>query len=213
MNDQLEELREHIKSHLSSAPKCHDWDHTLRVLKNAQTIANSEGGDWQVIELAVLLHDIARPDELEARGKVCHAQLGAQMVYKILPKFGYNDELLVEHVAHCVLTHRSRNGHSPETMESKIVFDADKLDSIGAIGIGRAFHFAGRFGARIHNNQQVAIESAAYSVEDTAYREYLVKLRTISQKMYTETGRNLAQTRHQFMVQFFEQLNQETDFI
>jgi uncharacterized protein len=83
------------------------------------------------------------------------------------------------------------------------------LDSIGAIGIGRSFHFAGRTGARVHNRAEEALASDSYSREDSAYREYLVKLRKIRERMLTDAGRQLAEKRHAFMVAFFEELNEE----
>ena len=87
---------------------------------------------------------------------------------------------------------------------------ADKLDSIGAIGAGRAFHFAGRIGARVHNSEAEARDSDSYSVEDSAYREYLVKLRHIHEAMLTAEGRRMAEGRHLFMVAFFERICLET---
>jgi len=90
-----------------------------------------------------------------------------------------------------------------------IVYDADKLDSIGAVGIGRAFHFAGRIGARLHNTAAEAVGAPAYSVEDSAYREYLVKLRHVPERMLTPSGRRLAVDRARFMDEFFHRLNDE----
>ncbi|HOK04922.1 MAG TPA: hypothetical protein PLN24_06695, partial [Victivallales bacterium] len=96
-----------------------------------------------------------------------------------------------------------------QSIEEKIVYDADKLDSLGAIGIGRAFHFAGRIGARLHNTEQEALSSNSYTKEDTAYREYLIKMRHIPEKMLTKTGKKIALKRLKFMKLFFEKLNKE----
>ena len=197
---------------LLASPACHDWEHTCRVRKNALEIAAAEGADLLVVELAALLHDIGRPVELADCGKTDHAALGAEMVPGILCSFGVHDAQFVSSVAECVRTHRYRK-RSPEGMpvslEAKCVFDADKLDSIGAIGIGRAFHFAGRTGAKVHNSAKQALTSQSYSREDTAYREYLVKLRHINGNMLTGTGRRLARSRHAFMQAFFDELNSE----
>ena len=197
---------------LLASPACHDWEHTCRVRKNALEIAEEEGADLLVVELAALLHDIGRPAELADCGKTDHAVLGANMVPGILRSFGAQDAQFVSRVAECVRTHRYRK-RSPEGMpvslEAKCVFDADKLDSIGAIGIGRAFHFAGRIGAKVHNSAEQALASPSYSREDSAYREYLVKLRHIIGNMLTGTGRRMAQSRHDFMLAFFDELNRE----
>ena len=208
----IRRVEEEAAERLLSSPACHDWEHTCRVRANAMRIAREEGADLLVVELAALLHDIGRPAELADHGKTDHAVLGAVMAADVLRNFGC-DEALVAKVASCVRTHRFRK-RSPEgipaSLEAKCVYDADKLDSIGAIGIGRSFHFAGRTGAKVHNTEQQALSSESYSREDTAYREFLVKLRYIKDNMLTDMGRRLAQQRHDFMCSFFDELNAET---
>jgi uncharacterized protein len=203
-------LTEHVKYHMESAPGCHDYEHVMRVLHNARILLKEEKeADKNIVELAALLHDIARPEEMESKGGLCHAAHGAKMALPILKECGFHDEKLLKTVSECIRKHRYRGGASPETIEEKIVFDADKLDSIGAVGIGRAFHFAGRFGAKLHNKEEDALASKAYSKEDSAYREYLVKLRNVPERMLTESGKKIAEKRAVFMKEFFEQLNSE----
>jgi uncharacterized protein len=196
---------------LAAVPGCHDWDHTLRVFENARHLARVEKADPVVVDFGALLHDIGRAIELQDAGKTCHAALGGQMVPDVLGRIGITDNAFIDHVAACVRTHRyrRRGGAKPETLEAKVVYDADKLDSIGAVGIGRAFHFAGRIGARLHNSETEAVGSESYSREDTAYREYLVKLRHVHEQMLTTEGRRLAAARHRFMVGFFDRLEEE----
>ena len=94
------------------------------------------------------------------------------------------------------------------------LFDADKLDSIGAIGIGRAFLFAGEIGSKVHNDKKTIEnikETKAYSKEDTAYREYILKLVNIKDLLFTNEGKRIAKERHDFMVEFFNRLNREVD--
>nr|HPJ72270.1 hypothetical protein [bacterium] len=113
----------------------------------------------------------------------------------------------------CVASHRYRRRpgqEPPASPEERAVFDADKLDGMGAVGIARAFHFAGRIGARLHNSPEAALESDPYSREDTAYREYLIKLRRLEDTMLTATGRRLARERSEFMDEFFRRLCAET---
>ena len=206
-----EKLYKTAETILCSAPGCHDFAHTLRVLKNARLLLKTEpGADAFTVEVAALLHDIARPDELVESGKCCHAKLGAQKAVQILHELGCTDEAFIQHVSDCVRTHRYRGKDAPVTLEAKIVYDADKLDSVGAIGIARAFHFAGRIGAAIHNTEETALNSESYSDQDSAYREYLVKLRHLHQKMLTKSGKILAEDRDIFMREFFDQLNKET---
>ena len=210
-SEKLKRLSVAARKRLESAPGCHDWTHTWRVLHNARTIAAGEkNADIQVVEAAAVLHDIARPEELKSKGKLCHAAIGAKMAEQFLRKCGFRNDEFIRKVCNCVKTHRYRGGgESPVSIEEKIVYDADKLDSIGAVGIGRAFHFAGRIGAKLHNTEKEALSSKSYSSEDSAYREYLVKLRHIHGKMLTKTGRKIARRRSGFMHKFFIQLNTE----
>ena len=200
---------------LQESEGTHDLDHTLRVLRNAELLAESEtlsDREKEVLFLGCLLHDCARPEEFRSGGKICHAQLGGPKAEKILHELACTDEELIRQVADAVVRHRYRGKDQPVTLVDKLLYDADKLDSIGAVGIGRAFHFAGRIGGRLHNTGEEALSSEAYSREDSAYREYLVKLRHVSGRMLTASGRSLGAQRSAFMDEFFRQLNLESGF-
>lgn len=200
-----------VRQILADAPGCHDFDHTLRVLNNARLILETEKvSDPFAVELAALLHDVARPDELGSDGKICHAKKGESKSEDIMRKAGCSDEKLIKAVSLAVRRHRYRSDDKPQNDIEKVVYDADKLDSIGAVGIGRAFHFAGRIGARLHNTENEAVNSPSYSREDSAYREYLVKLRHVPERMLTESGRRLAAERAEFMHEFFDRMNSES---
>ena len=205
-------LRTQVRQALSAHPECHGWDHTLRVWRNAVELSMAESADAAVVEYAALLHDVGRTAEFADSGESCHAEVGAAMVPGLLAGIGVSDTTFVQHVTECVRTHRfrARFGQVPASIEAKVVYDADKLDSMGAIGVGRAFHFAGRIGARVHNSKEEALGSASYSVEDSAYREYLVKLQAIQGKLLTSAGRRLGSRRHNFMAAFFAELIDET---
>ncbi|HJH04547.1 HD domain-containing protein [Victivallis vadensis] len=199
-----------VREKLERASGCHDFDHTLRVLRNAELLAKElPAADLRIVRLAALLHDFARPEEMAAKGKLCHAVLGAELVRPLLAEAGFEPET-VDRVSQAVLTHRYRANRIPATLEAQIVYDADKLDSLGAVGIGRAFLFAGREHARLHNTREEALGSAEYSREDTAYREYLVKLSKLPGCMLTAPGRRIAGERAGFMHEFFDRLNSET---
>ena len=206
-----EHIYEFVKSALQSAPGCHDFDHTLRVLRNAKKLAaETPEADLQIIRLAALLHDIARPQEMSSKGKLCHARQGAGICAVELKKYDF-PQAMIDKICACIQSHRFRGtGPAPQSLEAEIIYDADKLDSIGAIGIGRAFHFAGRENARVHNSRDEALNSEPYSREDSAYREYLVKLRYVADKMLTPAGRRHAVSRAKFMHDFFEQMDNET---
>ena len=201
-----------VRRELGDAPGCHDFAHTLRVLKNAERIAAEETGcDREAVRFGALLHDVARPEELASGGKLCHAALGAEKSRHILEEEGCKDTAFINHVSEIVRTHRYRGNLKPATLEACIVYDADKLDSLGAFGVARAFHFAGRIGACLHNSEEVALASESYSSQDSAYREYLVKLRGLPDHLLTGSARRFASDRAAFMRAFFDRLNEEQE--
>jgi uncharacterized protein len=188
----------------------HDWEHTERVLTLALHIGRAEGADLDIVRYAATLHDIARGEEDRSNGRIDHAQLGAQQAAAILAKHGLKPEAIAR-IAACIETHRFRDNKQPQSLEARVLFDADKLDAIGAVGIGRAFLFAGEVGAKLHNPGVDVEHTLPYTEEDTAYREFLVKLRKVKDKVLTPEGQRLAQERHDFMAAFFERLNREVE--
>jgi uncharacterized protein len=203
-------VRAEAAAFFRSARGSHDWDHTERVRTLCLKIGRKEKADLGVLELAALLHDIGREAEDRSRGRLCHARSGAARARVLLERLGC-DRATVAAVTGCIRTHRFRRGGAPRTLEARVLFDADKLDSIGAVGVGRAFLFAGEVGARLHDPAIDVRKTKPYTREDTAYREYLVKLGRVRDRMTTREGRRLAAGRHRFMAAFFARLNKETD--
>ncbi len=188
----------------------HDWDHTLRVLRLCERIGATEKADLQVVRVAALLHDIGRTDQDDSNGSLCHARQGARLARPIVENLPLA-ERQKENILHCIATHRFRGGSVPDTIEARVLFDADKLDAIGAVGVARAFLFAGEVGARLHNADANVEDTKPYTADDTGYREYRIKLCRIKDRMLTATGRKLAEERHQFMEEFFRRFLQEYD--
>ncbi len=205
-------IREEAAAFFRSARGSHDRDHTERVYTLCLRIGRKEKADRGVLKLAALLHDIGREEEDRSHGKICHGRSGAALAKEILERHGC-DAATVRAVVHCIRTHRFRKGGRPRTLEARVLFDADKLDSIGAVGVGRAFLFAGEIGARLHDKAIDVARTKPYTREDTAYREYLVKLSHVRDRMTTREGRRIAAERHRFMAAFFARLNKETDGI
>ena len=164
----------------------HDEGHVERVVRLAKYIAEREGADVEVVVTAAKLHDIAR-------GEKNHAIKGAEIARKILSD---RDPEFVERVAHCIEAHSFSSGVEPETLEAKVLSDADKLDAIGAIGVARAFLYSGEKGR---------------SIEETLehFEEKLLKL---GDCLYTETARKIAERRHEFMLEFYRRLKEELEF-
>lgn len=204
----IEKIKQEVKKELEGINPCHDIMHTERVLDLALSIGKKEKCDFEILELAALLHDIARKKQDESNGEICHAKEGAKMARKILERYDY-DEDKIDRIVHCIETHRFRNNKIPESKEAKALYDADKLDSIGAIGIGRAFSFSGSIGSYVHNPNIDIDKTRWYTKEDCAYREFLVILSKIKDKMLTNEGKRIAEERHKYMVDFFDRLNKE----
>jgi uncharacterized protein len=180
----------------------HDWEHTLRVLRLCEMIGPAEKADMVVLGAAAYLHDIGRGLQDNSNGTICHAEKGAQMAEPMLEALPLLNRQK-QNIIHCIRSHRFRNHHKPATTEAKVLFDADKLDAIGAVGVARAFLFAGEVGARLHNPDLDAENTRSYSIDDTGYREFKVKLCKIKDRMLTAEGRKWARERHAFMDDFF----------
>lgn len=201
-------IKKEVKKILETKNGSHNWEHTERVYNLAMHIGKIEKADIEIVKYAAILHDIGRSKEDESNGKICHAEIGAKKAEKILKKFGLQDDK-VKKIVHCIRAHRFRGKIKPQTKEAKVLFDADKLDSIGAVGIGRAFLFAGEVGAKLYNKGINIYKTKPYTAEDTAYREYKIKLIKIKKRMLTETAKKMAEKRHKFMVEFFKRLDME----
>jgi uncharacterized protein len=204
----LEDIKTFAMKCFSNAGGSHDWEHTQRVTTLCRHIGEVEKADMEVLKIAAYLHDIGRPYQDESKGTICHAEKGAEMARVLLNEYGISDEQRAN-ILHCIRSHRFRGANRPESLEAKILFDADKLDAIGAIGIGRAFQFAGEVGAKLHNPDAKPESTKPYTNEDTGYREFKVKLSKIKDRMLTAEGRRMAEDRHAFMEVFFERFLQE----
>ena len=200
-------LIEEAKRHFKGARGSHGWDHVERVVCLAERIGRVEGADMAILLPAAILHDIGRKAEDDSKGKKDHAAIGAALAAKILAKARFG-EGVKQRIIECIKSHRFRGGNKPASPEAKILFDADKLDSLGAVGVGRAFLFAGEVGARLVNTGRLA-DARSYSSEDTAYREYMVKLRKLPARMLTGAGKRLARERNVFMRDYFKQFLKE----
>lgn len=186
----------------------HDFDHVLRVAHLAAQIAAAEGADVAVVRLAALLHDVPA----EAQSRKAHHVAAAQFAAQWLTGRGLGTERTAN-VVHSIEAHRFRDRSvQPQTLEAKCLYDADKLDSIGAIGIGRAFAYAGSHGSRLWTE---SVDEAAGSdrkptgAEYTPVHEYVYKLRLVLATLHTETARQIGRERHAFMERFYAQLDAE----
>ncbi len=208
----LVKIEGEAKRYFVGASGCHDWSHVDRVRNLALAIGKKEKADLRVLEVACLLHDIGRKEEMDSNGKFCHAEKGAELAEKFLLKLKLDKED-IENIKHCIVSHRFRNEHIPKTTEAKVLFDADKLDSIGAVGIGRDFLFAGFIKNPMYTGREKEIlkkgGDMSYSDDDSAVMEYEFKLKKVKNKILTKTGKKIAQERHNYTVDFFEKFDRE----
>lgn len=203
----IKRIETDAKKFFIGASGCHDWTHVERVSNLAMTIGKKEKADLSVLAIACLLHDIGRKAEMTSRGKFCHAEKGAELADKILHKYKL-DQDVINNILHCIISHRYRNKNIPKTIEAKVLFDADKLDSIGAVGVGRDFLFAGYLKNALYIGSEKTLikikKDYSYTAEDTAIREYEFKLKHVKDKILTKAGRQIAKKRHDFMVAYFK---------
>ena len=169
----------------------HDFDHTLRVFHMATRLAQEEGADVQIVQLAALLHDV---DDRKLSPETYDGKLRA---VAFLKEQGLPEEkisLIVD-----IISRVSFSAHlaPPETMEGKCVQDADRLDAMGAIGIARTFAFGGSRGRRLHDPERLDPNASVQHFYD--------KLLLLKETMHTATGRRLAEQRDQYMRDFLQQ--------
>jgi uncharacterized protein len=197
----------------------HDFDHVWRVTTMALRLARSEGADGTVVRLAALLHDVPVQDEGDSANspnahapRRSHHFAAAEYARTLLTARGLGTDA-VANVVHCIEAHRFRDQSvQPQTLEAKCLYDADKLDSIGAIGIGRAFAYAGASNERLWTEPWTTIapdHCIANPENYTPVHEYVHKLRRILATLYTEGARRIGAERHRFMITFFDRLDAE----
>lgn len=189
----------------------HDKEHIYRVLYNALEIAGSESEvDFDVLIAACLLHDIGRQEQYEDPTR-CHAMVGGEKAYHFLTAQGFDEEFSKQ-VRDCIQTHRFRKCMQPQSIEAKILFDADKLDATGAVGIARTLMYKGSVteplytilpDGNISNGEQDTVPSF--------FREYKFKLEKLYDKFYTAKGSELAKARRSIAVAFYESMYEEVN--
>ncbi len=209
----IRKIEGEAKKYFANASGCHDWTHVERVRALALRIGKKEKADLGILELAALLHDIHKPEEMRSKGKICHAEKGAETAKRILKQHGVGGET-ANSVADCIIAHRNKNNYQPWTLEAKVLYDADKLDGIGAIGVARDFQFAGYIAAQLTEpkllytgREKDLVKSGRkydYTSDDSAILEYEKVLKHIKSKLLTKEGKRIGKERHKFMEKFFK---------
>ncbi len=219
MDEKIEKIKEIVKKELAFC-SAHNFDHVMRVYNLALHLAENENVDLDVIKVAVLLHDIGGKKEVDdPTGKTDHAIESAKMAEPILNNLGYSKEK-IEHIQDCIISHRYRTENKPQTQEAKIVFDADKLETVGAIGIARAFVWVGRNNAHLYKKidiNEYARENLGGKIngriqdkiKHSPQINWETKDKHILNYLYTKKAKQVAKDRMIFSEKFFKRLENE----
>lgn len=206
----IEKTIEFVKSQLEGAEGGHDWWHIYRVWNNAKQIAKTEQVDQTVVELGALLHDIA-----DSKFHNGDEEIGPATARKFLEAQN-TEPNIIEHVENIIRHISFKGGNHTQSFTSKeldVVQDADRLDAIGAIGIARTFNYGGHFGRALYDpnikpNLNMSKEEYKKSQAPTLNHFY-EKLLLLKDRMNTNTGRQIANQRHEYMQGFLDQFYKE----
>jgi uncharacterized protein len=219
MNQKYEKIQKIVTEELSCS--AHDLDHVQRVYRFCLYLAKYEPTvNIDILKTAALLHDIAKvKEDQDDSGNTDHALLGAGMAKKILEELRYIENL--DQIVHCIRTHRYKGNNRPETLEAKILFDSDKIDILGPIGIARSFMIAGQYKQSIYNNISVAdyIKDNLIGADPkgriknilkhSPNLEFEIKIKKIPENLFTAKAKEIANKRLEFMENYYEQLKND----
>ncbi len=195
-----------VKDSLNGAEGGHDWWHVFRVWNLAKTIAAKEKADLFTVELGALLHDIA-----DSKFHNNDEEIGPALAREFLHSLNIDTDI-IDHVELMIRNISFKGGNFIQQFRSPeldVVQDADRLDSMGAIGIARTFNYGGFKGREIYNpqippdknmNKEEYMKSTAPSIN-----HFYEKLLLLKDKMNTETGREMADRRHNFMLMYLDE--------
>ncbi|MFC7073739.1 HD domain-containing protein [Halovenus rubra] len=203
----MDDIRTVARSYFTAEMNpAHDWHHVQRVENLAETLLDHYEADESVVRHAVLLHDIGRARE--DRGDIDdHAMWGAQEARDLLTNRPVDDEH-IDAVCHAIRVHRYSNALEPETLEAKILCDADNLDALGAIGVARCFSYGGERGETIYD-PTVPVSADETTAGADQYNHFYKKILDLPSRMYTDIGRELADDRSAFVESFLDRFDDE----
>lgn len=199
-----------VKEELENAEGGHDWFHIERVYKNALLISENENVDKTVVALGALLHDIA-----DSKFHNGDETVGPKRAKSFLSSENISEEI-IEHVLKIIENISFKGGNNEQKFHSKeldVVQDADRLDALGAIGIARTFNYGGFKNRKLYDpniKPNLKMTPSEYKSSDApTINHFYEKLFLLKDRMNTETGRKIAEKRHQFMETFLQQFYAE----
>ncbi len=205
--NRIEQCEKLVKSIYNQFDASHDFQHIERVMMNAKTILNTEPqANPEIVQLAVLLHDVSDPkytsgkdNEISILHQLSLTAVEIKQIQEIIASVSF----------------RGGNELEAKSLEAKIVRDADRLDAIGAVGIARTFAYGGAKGRKLYDvDEEIRhqMTEEEYRKKDTAsVTHFYEKLLLLKDLMTTPKGKQMAKSRHQFMVDFLQQLKLERE--
>ena len=206
----IENTKNFVKQKLEKAEAGHDYWHILRVLRLSEKIAQKEGGNLFIIRLGALLHDIA-----DAKFHQGNEKIGPQIAREYLQSQNMSNDIIepIVKIIENISFKNSFDGQNYSSLELQIIQDADRLDAIGAIGIARAFIYGGYKNNPIYDPElkpNLKMNKETYKKGNTTtINHFYEKLLKLKDMMNTSTGKQIAEERHRFMLQFLEQFYKE----
>ena len=211
----ITELEKRIQKLFEKDTTGHDIYHLKRVMNTALTIQEKEGGDRLIIAVSALLHDLHRIMQNET-GTFCTPKQSIPKIREILNEIDLT-VLQKEKILHCIEYHEeynfSKNGKTVSDIETLILQDADNLDAIGAVGIGRTFSFGGFYKVKMWIPEKPFDREIYNEAEKdpSIIHHFYSKLMKLKENMNTKTAKKMANKRHQFMElylnEFFDEWN------
>ncbi|MGN0522107.1 MAG: HD domain-containing protein [Eubacterium sp.] len=199
----FEKIENYMKENCGES--VHDEEHIYRVLYNALDIAENEDNvNFDILITSCLLHDIGRPAQL-IDSNIDHAEYGSTMAYNWLIDNGFDVDFSKQ-VADCILCHRYRGSNIPKTIEAKILFDADKIDAAGLIGIARTLEYKGVINEPIYTSENKTVQDGRDKANQSFFTEYMFKLSKVYDKFLTKRGKEIALKRKTEAEYFYNNL-------
>ena len=204
LSDWHAQFRDHMLKIDAQCDPSHRIDHVDRVMKNAHSINLHEHGNMAIIVPAVMLHDCV-PIDKRSPQRAQASRLSAEAAIEHLQQWHYPDQYYSD-IVHAIACHSFSANLDPTTLEAKIVQDADRLDSLGAIGIARTFMLAGKFNNTLYHADDPFVISREPNDSVYAIDHFYRKLLTLKAHFNTPTGRHLATQRTQLMKRYLDDL-------
>jgi uncharacterized protein len=202
----LDSIKNEVKEMIDNDP-AHDFEHIMRVYKNAQKISKQEKVNEKLVLSAVLLHDIVSYPKSDKRSKNSSVE-SAKKSKSILEKYGFSKEEIII-VSDAIRDHSFSKNKTPATLVGKILQDADRLDAMGAVGIARVFATGGSLKRPFYNIRDPFCKTRKPDDKTWTLDHFYQKLPNLETLMNTKSGKTEAKERTKVLKEFLKQLKQE----